>query len=292
MTGWKPVLLRPDTRKFIPNAPRRECARRKILKNWDLLSAGLSGLGGRFTASGSIGTINGMARTRQGKHILVTGATRGLGRALVARFASMGHRVVGCGRSAAEIEALRAEPGPVECFDVLDVSDDQDVRTWAARVVEAFGPPDLLINNAAVVNRNARLWEITADEFDRVLAVNLGGVANVIRHFVPAMAARGSGVIVNLSSYWGRSVAQDVAPYCATKWGIEGLTKALARDLPTGLAAVAFNPGVIDTEMLRSCFGEQAGGYLTPAEWAATAAPFLLKLGQDDNGKSVTAPGQ
>lgn len=120
--------------------------------------------------------------------------------------------------------------------------------------------------------------------------VNIKGVANVIRHFVPAMVARGSGVIVNFSSGWGRSADAEVAPYCASKWAIEGLTVALARELPPGMAAVPLSPGVIDTDMLRSTFGAQAGNYSTPEAWAKTAVPFLLGLGPKDNGQPLTAP--
>src|SRR5262249_52233204 len=112
------------------------------------------------------------------------------------------------------------------------------------------------------------------------------------RHVLPAMIGAGRGVVVNFSSYWGRSVAPEVAPYCASKWGIEGLTRALARELPKGLAAVALNPGIIDTDMLRSCFGNQAAGYLGPEPWAEAAVPFLLDLGPKDNGKALTVPGQ
>jgi NAD(P)-dependent dehydrogenase (short-subunit alcohol dehydrogenase family) len=68
-------------------------------------------------------------------------------------------------------------------------------------------------------------------------------------------------VIVNLSSGWGRSVSPEVAPYCATKWAIEGLTQAFAKELPEGLAAVALNPGVIDTDMLRLAFGDDSERY-------------------------------
>jgi NAD(P)-dependent dehydrogenase (short-subunit alcohol dehydrogenase family) len=116
-------------------------------------------------------------------------------------------------------------------------------------------------------------------------------VANVVRAFVPAMAARGLGVVVNFSSYWGRSTAREVAPYCATKWAIEGLTRALAQELPPGMAAVPFNPGIIDTAMLRSCFGDKAAHYPDARQWAETAVPFLLQLGPKDNGKPLTAPG-
>ncbi len=175
---------------------------------------------------------------------------------------------------------------------MVDVTREDEVAAWAARTLARHGAPDLLLNNAAAINRNAPLWEVPADEFDRVIDVNLKGVANVIRHFLPAMIARKSGVVVNLSSYWGRSTSPEVAPYCATKWAIEGLTRALAQELPPGLAAVPVNPGIIDTEMLRSTFGDKARHYLGPQEWANAAVPFLLKLGPKDNGKSLTVPGQ
>ena len=121
--------------------------------------------------------------------------------------------------------------------------------------------------------------------------VNLKGVANVIRHFVPAMVARRSGVIVNFSSGWGRSTSAEVAPYCATKWAMEGLTQALAQELPSGMAAVPLNPGIINTDMLRSCFGGSASAYPDAAEWAKLAVPFLLKLSARDNGCPLTVSG-
>lgn len=228
----------------------------------------------------------------ESRTIVLTGATRGLGRALADAFAAAGHTVLGCGRNEEAVADVARALGAPHDLRAVDVADDAAVAAWAQSVIEQHGAPDLLINNAALMNESAPLWEVPAAEFDRLIAVNLGGIASTIRHFVPAMIAAGRGVIVNYSSYWGRSVAADVAPYCATKWGVEGLTKALAQDLPPGLAAVAFNPGIIDTDMLRTCFGEAARSYVTPGDWARTAAPFLLSLGANHNGKSVTAPGQ
>jgi NAD(P)-dependent dehydrogenase (short-subunit alcohol dehydrogenase family) len=141
-----------------------------------------------------------------------------------------------------------------------------------------------------VINKNARLWEIGAREFSEVIDVNVKGTANVIRHFGPAMVKRKSGVIVNLSSGWGRSTDAEVAPYCASKWAIEGLTQSLAQELPSGMAAVPLNPGIINTEMLRSTFGGSASIYPTPEEWAKVAVPFLLEIGPKDNGKQLTVP--
>jgi NAD(P)-dependent dehydrogenase (short-subunit alcohol dehydrogenase family) len=222
------------------------------------------------------------------KRIVITGITRGLGRAMAERFAKLGHTVAGCGRSHTAIKELETLLGRSHHVAALDVTHDQAVKAWAQDVVARFGPPDLLINNAAVINRNATLWDVPAAEFDRVVDINVKGVANVIRHFVPAMIAHGRGVIVNFSSGWGRSTSPEVGPYCATKWAIEGLTRALAQELPRGLAAIPLNPGIIDTAMLRSCFGAEAGEYPDPTRWAQTAVPFLLGLGPDQNGKPLS----
>ncbi|HZZ72634.1 MAG TPA: SDR family oxidoreductase [Pirellulales bacterium] len=226
------------------------------------------------------------------KIIVITGASRGLGRALVAAFVRDGHHVHGCARNDRQIGALQKEYGPPHSFTTLDVTQDQAVEHWAADVLRSAGPPDLLINNAAIINRNASLWELPAEEFDRVIDINIKGVANTIRHFVPAMIARGSGVILNLSSGWGRSTAAEVAPYCATKYAIEGLSKALAQELPDTMASIPVSPGIIDTDMLQSSFGSGASSYIKPEAWAKIAAPYFLSLGPQHSGASLTVPGQ
>jgi NAD(P)-dependent dehydrogenase (short-subunit alcohol dehydrogenase family) len=223
--------------------------------------------------------------------IVITGVTRGLGRALVAEFIRGGHAVIGCGRGGEAIFDLRMQHGAPHDFSVVDVAVDSKVALWAAKVLENDSPPDLLINNAALMNRPSPLWEQDDREFTKLVDVNLRGVANVIRHFVPAMVARKKGVIVNLSSGWGRSVSPEVAPYCASKWAIEGLTKALAEELPPGMAAIPLNPGVIDTDMLRAAWADGAANYPKAETWAKTAAPYILKLGPKDNGRSLSVGG-
>ena len=222
------------------------------------------------------------------KIIVITGVTRGLGRALTEKFAELGHTVLGCGRSEKALDELRAAGKAPHDFARVDVTSDDEVQQWAKRLVAAHGPPDFVINNAALINRSAPLWKVSAQEFSDVIDVNIKGVANVLRHFVPAMIGRRSGVIVNFSSGWGRSVSADVAPYCATKWAIEGLTLSLARELPEEMAAVPLNPGIIDTDMLRSCFGAGADSYPDATEWARQAVPFVLALGPKDNGHPLT----
>ncbi len=222
------------------------------------------------------------------KRIVITGLTHGLGRALAAWFVADGHTVLGCGRDAGALADLRKSFGEPHCFERVDVTDSAAVDAWARRVVETGEPPAILVNNAGVINENAPLWQVPVDVFDRVVDVNLKGVFYVIRAFLPAMSESGQGVIVNLSSGWGRSVSPEVAPYCATKWGIEGMTRALAEELPDGLAAVPLNPGVIDTAMLRSCFGAGAASAPSPEKWAERAGPFILQLGPQDNGAPLS----
>ena len=206
-------------------------------------------------------------------------------------FIRLGHTVMGCGRSGEEIFDLRMAHSAPHDFSVVDVALDNKVAIWAAKVLESESAPDLLINNAGVMNSLKPLWEIEDREFTKVIDVNVRGVANVIRHFVPAMVARKIGVIVNLSSGWGRSTSPEVAPYCASKYAIEGLTQALAQELPKGMAAIPLNPGVIDTEMLRSCWADGAASYPKADAWGKTAAPFILALSAKDNGRSLTVDG-
>ncbi len=221
--------------------------------------------------------------------ILITGVTRGLGRALAEWYIANGHTVIGCGRSAEVLNLRFTHPAPHD-FTALDVTEENKVALWAEKVLAVHGAPDLLINNAALMNTPAPLWQVPAAEFNKLIDVNIKGVANVIRHFVPAMVTRKSGVIVNLSSGWGRSTSPEVAPYCASKYAMEGLSLSLAQELPAGMAAVPLNPGVIDTDMLRQAWSDGASSYLKAEAWAKIAAPFILKLGPKDNGKSVSVP--
>lgn len=223
----------------------------------------------------------------ESKIVVVTGATRGLGRAMVDRLVELDHTVIGCGRSKSAVKQL-CSLGKPHRFDVLDVSDDAAVKAWATSILDQFGPPDFLLNNAAAINENAPLWEVPTEEFDRVIDVNIKGVANTIRHLLPAMLERSTGVIVNFSSGWGRSTSAEVAPYCATKWAVEGLTQALAQELPAGMAAIPLNPGMINTEMLQSCFGSSASHYPTPDEWSQRAVPQILGFTARDNGQSLS----
>ena len=222
------------------------------------------------------------------KLIVITGVSRGLGRAMTDEFINLGHTVIGCARSKSAVENLTNQyPNPHQ-FTCVNVADENSVQEWVGKTLMNYSPPDLLINNAAIINQPAPVWKVDSEEFSQLIDINIKGVANVIRHFVPAMISRGSGIIVNISSGWGRSTSPQVGPYCASKWAIEGLTGALAQELPSGMAAIPLNPGVIHTDMLDICFGEEAKSYTPVESWVKKAVPFLLNLKPKDNGIPLT----
>ena len=220
--------------------------------------------------------------------IVITGISRGLGRAMTEEFINLGHTVIGCARSKSAVENLTNKYGNSHQFSCVNVADEDSVQKWVRYILTNYSPPDLLINNAAIINQPAPVWKIDSEEFSQLIDINIKGVANVIRHFVPAMISRGSGIIVNISSGWGRSTSPQVGPYCASKWAIEGLTRALSQELPSGIAAIPLNPGIIHTDMLDICFGEDAKSFTPIESWTKKAVPFLLNLKVQDNGIPLT----
>lgn len=229
--------------------------------------------------------------------MVVTGVTAGLGRALTLEMLSLGHRVFGCGRRPNRLAELQEEakaaglPGSLSVA-VVDVAKVDDVDRWAAEVLASAGEaPGLLVNNAGVSleaggvdSVSVPFWEVPAAAFDSTIDVNVKGVANVMRAFLPAMVERASGVIVNLSSGLGRSSNPALAAYCASKFAVEGLTKSVAMALPKGMAAIPLAPGIVLSEM-------QRGDYPAANAWAKDAAPFMLALNSSHNGKSLSVPG-
>jgi NAD(P)-dependent dehydrogenase (short-subunit alcohol dehydrogenase family) len=226
----------------------------------------------------------------ESRRIVLTGAGRGLGQAMAHHFATLGHTVIGCSQSPERVQELSSRLGKPHRFDVVNVASEPQVAQWAETVLSEGPPPDLVINNAAVINKSGPLWEVEVDDFDWVIDVNVKGVFYVLRHLLPAMVRQRKGVVVNFSSGWGRSTSPEVAPYCAAKFAIEGLTLALAQELPDGMCAVPLNPGIIHTDMLQSAFGSGAAAYPKPEQWAQRAVPFILGLGPRDNGRPVSVP--
>lgn len=232
-----------------------------------------------------------MKRKEISKSVIITGVTQGLGRAMVDRFHELGWNIYGCGRSKDKIEELKKQYSKIHDFQVIDVSDSQQVNNWANYILNTHTAPDMIINNASIVNQNAQLWKITAQEFENVMNVNVNGVVNVIRAFVPAMVARKEGIIINMSSSWGREGEAELAPYCASKFAIEGITKSMALELPHGMAVVALDPGGSNsTPMLKSCAPQYINESPTPETWSHKAIEYILNITIDKNGDSLTCP--
>ncbi|XP_023548518.1 NADPH-dependent pterin aldehyde reductase-like [Cucurbita pepo subsp. pepo] len=231
------------------------------------------------------------------KTILITGVSQGLGRALALELAKRGHIIAGCSRNKNKLDSLhtqllQASPCNHLLFNI-DVKSSSCIEEMAHTIMQKIGAPDIIVNNAAVYHGHLKMWEVPEQEFDYVIDVNIKGTTNVLRHFLPLMIPKNQGVIVNLSSIYGRTGAALASAYSVSKWAIEGLSKSVAKELPDGMAIVALDPGIINTEMLAFRFGDLASQYQSPEEWALKAAPMILNLTNADNGASliVNDPG-
>ena len=226
--------------------------------------------------------------------IVITGVSGGLGYQMVKWFISKGHTVIGCARSASKVDELNEKHcnGKPKQFFAVDITNEEAVKNWADEAVSNFGAPSYVLNNAGLNNKPVPFWEVTSKEFDNVVDINIKGSVYVVRHFLPSMMKAKRGVIVNFSSGFGRMAVPNETAYCATKFGIEGFSKALALDLPAPLVCVPLDPGgMINTPMLQDTFGKgTASSKQNPEEWASRACPFILSLDRRSNGKSVTVP--
>lgn len=193
-----------------------------------------------------------------GQRALVTGAGRGIGLAAAAALAEMGAEVTLAARTAAEIEAaasaINAGGGKAKAM-CLDVS---DIGATSAAIAEA-GPFDILVNNAGT-NRPKPIWEVSEEDYDAVLDLNLKAAFFVAKAVAAGLIEVGrTGSIIHMSSQMGQVGGPSRTLYCASKWGIEGLNKALALDLaPHGIRSNTIAPTFIETPMTKPFFEDQA----------------------------------
>lgn len=189
------------------------------------------------------------------KHtILVTGASRGIGAAVASAFAREGHRVaIHYNTGEAEARAL-CDAFSTRGYSVMtvqaDVTDEAQVAAMCARVREAYGWIDVLVNNAGVALPQMLLTDCTKADWQRVFDVNAAGAFLVSRAVLPEMIAKKRGSIVNVSSVWGVAGGSCEAAYSASKAALVGLTKALAKEAaPSGVRVNCVAPGFIQTGM-------------------------------------------
>lgn len=193
-----------------------------------------------------------------GQVAVVTGASRGIGKAIAELFAREGARVAGCARQSA--------PGVLRC----DVGKAEEVARFASEVGSRFGPVNIIVNNAGVAAR-ARLEETDESVWDDVVDANLKGTFLVTRAFLGGMRARRAGRVINVASISGRQGTARLTAYCAAKHGVVGFTRALAEEVRAeGIMVNAICPGSVDTEMLRVGM-PGAEPQMTPEDIAAVA---------------------
>lgn len=228
------------------------------------------------------------------EYVLVTGASRGIGKAAAFKFAAKGYHVfINCCHSLNALEAVRNEiisAGGSCDTAVGDISSPKEVEQMFSKIHELCEGPDILINNAGTAHIGL-LSDMTDEQWNHIIQTNLSSVFYCCRAAIPAMVRKKSGKIINVSSMWGTQGASCEAAYSASKAGIHGLTKALAKELaPSNIQVNALACGVIDTAMNallspqeREVLMEEipAGRFGTPAEAAemlyniASAPPYM-----------------
>ncbi len=222
------------------------------------------------------------------KTVLITGASRGIGRAIALTFAKHGYHVfLNCSRSKAELESVQAEimampNGSCDLF-IGDIGNSEFVSEMFDEIHRKCDALDILVNNAGIAHIGL-LTDMTDSEWNRILQTNLSSVFYCCRSAVPKMVAKKTGKIINISSMWGTVGASCEAAYSATKSGVHGLTRALAKELaPSNIQVNAIACGCIDTSMNSQLNAEEkasleeeipAGRFGSPQE----VADFVMQL--------------
>ena len=192
------------------------------------------------------------------QRVIVTAGASGIGRATAMRFRATGARVAICDVDTAAIDRL-CEEAPDIIGQVVDVANEAEVRAFVGGVEDALGGVDAIVNNAGIAGACAAIEEIDAVSWGRSFAVNVHGAFYVMKAVIPGMKARGSGAIVNISTGSVFTLPVDRADYVASKWAIEGLTRAAAKELgPHGIRVNAIRPGFVDSQRMKGILTAKA----------------------------------
>ncbi len=209
------------------------------------------------------------------KVAIVTGAGRGIGRAIAEQFADQGCHIAALARSPEEIEETIALVEARGCRGVAipcDVADAESVRKAVALAIETLGPIDILVNNAGVACFKP-FMELSLADWESTMAVNLTGTFLCTQAVLPGMIARGAGKIINISSVSGLKPIAEQSAYCAAKHGVNGLTKTLALELQAhGIGVHAICPGGVVTRLANEAMPDRdKTDWMLPEDVAHTA---------------------
>lgn len=222
---------------------------------------------------------------------VVTGAGRGIGRAIALELATRGCDVALLGRDGAALASVAAEveaKGRRALSTGCDVARSDEVQASTTTVLNELGTPAVVVSNAGVVHRLSIL-DTSEEQWDEQLDVNLKGVFLFVRAFLPSMLAAKTGRFVAIGSISGTMGTPRLAAYCASKWGTIGLVKALAEELRgTGLQSMCVMPGSVATDMLR---GSGFAPAMQPEDVARVVAWLALEAPSAMNGSCVEAFG-
>jgi len=193
-----------------------------------------------------------------GQRVIVTAGASGIGRATARRFRAAGARVAICDLDAGAIGRLVAED-PEILAEVVDVADEAQVAAFVDRVADAFGGVDVMVNNAGIAGACANIEDIDAAAWQRSFAVNAQGSFSFMKAVIPGMKRQGAGAIVNISTGSVFTLPAGRADYVASKWAVEGLTRAAAKELgPHGIRVNAIRPGFIDSDRMKNILTAKA----------------------------------
>ncbi|RRH77900.1 SDR family oxidoreductase [Falsigemmobacter faecalis] len=207
----------------------------------------------------------------KGKLVVITGAARGIGAAAAREFAAKGARLALISRSADALQSLAAETGGLAL--PCDVADAPALKAAIAQAEAAFGPAEVLINNAGVIGPVARITDGSPEDFNQTLAINICGVYNGMQAVLPGMIARGRGVILTVGSGAAYNPLEGWAAYCASKAGAFMLTRAAHLEAgPAGVRVLSLSPGTVATDMQRAI---KASGInpVSQLDWSAHVPP-------------------
>lgn len=211
-----------------------------------------------------------------GLRVVVTAGAAGIGRAIAETFADRGARTEICDIDETALEAMRRERPDIGARKA-DVADEAQVNAFFDAALEALGGLDVLVNNAGIAGPTAAIEDIEPDDWRRTMDINVNGHFYCLRRAVPHLKEADNGAIINLSSVAGRLGFAMRTPYAATKWGIVGLTKSLAKELgPFGIRVNCLQPGVVEGERIERVISARAEA--TGESYEAVEREMLSKV--------------